>query len=29
MEGNAKWHGKAPKDEELTLALRELDEGGR
>lgn len=29
MEGNAKWHGKAPKNEELALALRELDEGGR
>ncbi len=29
MEGNAKWHGKALKNEELALALRELDEGGR
>jgi len=29
MEGNAKWHGKAPKNEELALALKELDEGGR
>lgn len=29
MEGNAKWHGKAPKKEELASALKELDEGGR
>jgi transketolase len=27
MEGNYKWHGKAPDNEELTLALNELENG--
>jgi len=26
MENNAGWHGKAPNDEELKLALKELGE---
>jgi len=28
MEGEAGWHGKAPKPEQLEQALRELDGGG-
>jgi len=28
MEGQAKWHGKAPNKEELAKALAELDKGG-
>jgi hypothetical protein len=27
MEGKYQWHGKAPNDEELALALEELDRG--